>query len=98
MRVVSEAICGINNLRFQERLAPLRKLLDRGVVSTFTVHGNRLANFSRQVQPGKVRIAVFELVYNPKSVQVVLETAMTSHALIERGFPRVAERGMTQVM
>src|SRR5438477_10294142 len=98
MGVIGKTICRIDHLRFEQGLSLLGKLLDGGVVYALAMQAHGLPDFPRQVEPGKVRITVFELVYNAKPVQVVLETAMVFHALVECGFTRVAEGWMTQVM
>jgi hypothetical protein len=58
-----------------------------------------LAHFKRQVQPGKFRIAMLELLHRSQRVQVVVKlVAMFLHGRVQNALARMAERRMPNVM
>ena len=56
------------------------------------------AGFKAQVQPVELRVALFQLVDHPQALQVVLEAAMLSHAILQGILPGVSKRGVAQVV
>src|SRR5262249_43434843 len=56
------------------------------------------AAFEREVEPAEARVFVLELVDHAQRLRVVLEAAVGAHARVQRVLPRVAERGVAQVV
>ncbi len=57
------------------------------------------ANFKREIQAGKIEIALLELFDDAERVQIVIETAaVRTHQFVELAFAGMAERGMPDVM
>ena len=57
-----------------------------------------LAGLEAEVEAIEARVALLQLVDHPQALQVVLETAVGAHALVERILAGMAERRVTQVM
>ncbi len=51
-----------------------------------------------EIQPGKFRVALFELVDDAQRLQVVLEAAEFAHAAVERVLARVPERRVAEIV
>ena len=56
------------------------------------------ARLEREVQAGKLRVALLELVDDAQRLQVVLEAAVLAHAFVERVLAGVAERRVAEVV
>ena len=59
---------------------------------------NAFAGFKAQVQAVESRVALFQFIDHAQTLQVVLETTVLAHAGIQGILPRVAKRGVTQVV
>ena len=57
-----------------------------------------LAGLEREVEPGELGIAFLELVDHPQRLEVVLEAAVVAHAFVQGILPRMAKRGVPEVM
>ena len=57
------------------------------------------AHFERQIQAGKIQIALLELLDDPQRLQIVIEAvSMLAHPLVELLFTRVAKRRVADVV
>src|ERR1700676_4197819 len=57
------------------------------------------ANFKRQIDAGKIQIALLELLDDPQRLQIVMEAvAMRAQQFIELALPRVAEGRVPNVV
>src|SRR5262245_7519163 len=98
MRVVSQTIGSIHDLRFEERLGPASVRLDFRGVRTFTVNCQGLAYFPGEIQTREGGITLFQQLHEPQTLTVMLETAMFFQALLQCFFPRVTKGGVPQVV
>ena len=96
--VVGQAVGGIDDLGFQQRLADGEIVFHFRRVGALAVHRLGLEDLPRQVQAGEIGVAIFEHLDETQAVAVVLEAAVLAHALVEGGFAGVAERRMAQVV
>ena len=76
VRVIGQAVGRVHDLGLEQRLAVLEVVLDLRSVPAFAVHGLGLAHLIREIEPGKLGIAIFEFFEQPEPVQVVLEAAV----------------------
>src|SRR5687767_4201803 len=56
------------------------------------------ACFEAEVQAVEIRITLFKQVDHAQALQVVLETTMRLHTVVQSVLPRVAESGVAQVV
>ena len=56
------------------------------------------AGFKAQIQTVKLRVALFQTVHHAQALQVVLETAVSGHAFVQRVLPGVTKRCVAQVV
>src|ERR1700722_14504408 len=101
-RAVGDLVGHIDKLRFQrwtkleQILSQFWMLIDRIIVRVFD---DALANFERQVESAKGRIAQLEVFHDAQGVQVVVEKiSMLTHGKVERFFSRMSEWRMSHVM
>src|SRR5215475_12580428 len=85
--VVGDLIRKIGDLCLETRLASLDeafpKLTELPRVSQGAVLENALAAFECQVESRELGIAFFELIDHTQRLQVVLETSVRAHALVQ---------------
>ena len=57
------------------------------------------AHFKREIETGKIQVALLEVLDNAKRVQIVIEVpAMLAHQFVQLAFARMAERRMADVV
>jgi len=100
--VVGNLIHPVNELSFQRR-AQIQKIFGElreirsGIVAR--MFDDALANLKREIQPGKIQIAMLELLDDAKRVQVVIETAAVgAHQFVELAFAGVAKRRVADIV
>src|SRR5688572_7421519 len=57
-----------------------------------------LATFERKIQSRKFGVAFFELIDDAKRLQIVLESAELSHAIVQRVLTRMSERRVAKIV
>ena len=98
VRIVRDAVHDIDDLRFDQRPTASAELGALRSIDPPAVFDERLAHLERQVQAGKVRIALFEFVHAAEAEEVVVEAAVFLEALVQRNLARVAERRVPDVV
>ena len=68
MGVIGEAVRGIDDLGLQKRLADAKILLKLRPVLTFAVLGHGFQGFPGEIEPGKVRVAILQVLDDPQGV------------------------------
>ena len=95
--VVSQTVCCIDDLRFQQRppgLGPFRI----GRASPAAVLHKRLPDLPRQIQTGEVWIAGFQEVNSSQSIEVVVEPAFSAQTFVQRPFAGMTEGRMSEML
>ncbi len=105
--VVGHAIGQIDDLGFKTGLsgveesssdtAGLGRLESRCMVPTAMLE-DALARLERQVQAVEVGVALFQVVHDPKALQVVFEATMVAHAQLQGVLSGMAERCVAEVV
>ena len=100
--VVGDLVGEVGDLRLKPGCWRLRKrspsspssraLRDRGMLE------DALPAFEREVEPAELRVALLQLIHHAQGLQVVLESAVFAHALVERILAGMAEGRMAEVM
>src|SRR5205809_393489 len=72
--------------------------LDPTGVGKRAVLEDSLTGFEGEVQAIEGRVALLEFVNHAQALQVVFESALARHAVVERVLPGVAERRVAQVV
>ena len=98
MRVVRNAIHGIDDEGFEKRRAEIAELGPFRRVHSIRMADERFANLVRQVQTREFGIAFFEFIDAAKAVKIVVETAVVEQAGMQRVLARVSEGGMADVV
>ena len=102
MIVVGDLVGEIGDLRLEPRLsAPdeaLAQLAELAGVAQRAVLEDAFAAFEGEVEPGKLRVALLELIHHAQRLQVVLEAAVVAHAVVERVLAGVTERRVAEVV
>jgi hypothetical protein len=70
--------------------------LERQGLSPVFFHA--IDHLARQIEPRKIRIAVFEELHDPQALAVVLEISVAGHHLRQGEFAGVAERAVSQIV
>src|SRR5690606_40355961 len=90
------------HLCLQRRLPPLQEALaelaERARVLERTVLQDALSRLEAQVQAVEGRVALLERIHHAQRLQVVLESAVRPHAVVQRVLPRVAEWRLPEVV
>jgi hypothetical protein len=98
VRIVGEAVGGIDNLRFEDGLAGGAKSRQIRRVGRFAVHRLGFEDFPSEIEAREVGIAVFEVGDDAQAMAVVLESAVAGHAFVEGAFTGMAEWWMAEVV
>ncbi|SUE42435.1 Uncharacterised protein [Ralstonia mannitolilytica] len=100
--VVGHLIGEVGKLCLERGLLPLEEpppqIAERGRIVARAMLEDALARLERQVQAVKAAVALFQPVHHQQALQVVLETAVRLHAIVERILACVAERRVAQVV
>ena len=91
VRVVGDAVGGVDDLCFQQRPCV-------GSDRFCRPGGLPFEHFNGQVQAGKLAIALLELGDDPQAVLIVVEAAMIGQASVEAAFAGMAKRRMPQIV
>src|SRR5210317_10243 len=102
MMVVGYRVGDIGDLRFESGLAAFEKTYSELTQATRVfgraVFQNALAGLIGQVETGKIRITLFQLVDDPQRLKIMFEPPVFPGALVQCILARMAERGMTQIV
>ena len=96
--VISDFVGEVGDLRFERGIFGVETFALAGMVVGGVMLGQAFADFPGQIQAGKIRIFLLELLDDAEAVLVVLETAVAFHQTRQDGFAFVAERRMAEVM
>ncbi len=100
--VVGDLVGEVGDLRLEARLALLQEALAdvtqlAGVLER-TVLQDAFARLEREIEAVEAAVALLELVDHAQRLQVVLESAVLLHALVQRVLPGVPERRVPEVV
>ena len=98
MRVVGDAVHGIDDKGFEQRCAEIAKLDPFRRVEPLGMADERFADFKGEIQAGKFGITLFEIIDAPQAVEIVIEPAEIEQAGMQRFLARMAERRMADVV
>jgi hypothetical protein len=100
--VVRDLVREIGDLGFQAGLPavdePLTQLAQLTGITHRTVLQNTFAAFEREVEAAEFCVPLLQLIHHPQGLQVVLEAAVGTHAVIERVLACVAEGRMAEIV
>ena len=94
--VVGDLVGEVGQLRLETGLQalqePLAEFAELARIRGGAVLEDALAHFEREVEAGKLGVALLEFVHHAQRLQVVLEPAELAHAVVQRVLAGVAER------
>ncbi len=99
--VVGDLVDEVDHLRFERRLQVRLVVRELGRdldVDRRRVLGDSLAHLPGQVQAGKGRVAILEMLDDAQRLPVVVEAAVVDHQAVEDLFTEVPERRVPQVV
>ena len=100
--VVGDLVDEIDELRFDRRTLVEQIFRERGKLRRVVIarmFDDAFADFKRQIEAGKIQIALLELLDDPQRLQIVIEAvSMRAQQFIELSFSRVAERRVPDVV
>ena len=95
--VICDLVREIRDLRFQRRASIFFLSRSRRIVKRLVLLQS-LPHFEGQIQPGKIRIGIFEQLHHAQALLVVLEPAVLAHAFRQHLLAGMPERRMPQVV
>ena len=102
MIVVRDGIGEVRELRLESRLRAIEEsfahVAEQPRVLRGAVLEHAFAAFEREIEPGELGVALFELIDDAQRLQVVLEAAVFAHAFVERVLAGVSERRVPEVV
>ena len=100
--IVGYFVRDIGDLRLESRLRPMDKAQTEWSECSrpfrAAVLQDPFARFEQQVQPAKIGITLFQVLDDAQRLEIMLEAAERFHTGVQGVLPRVAERGVPEVV
>jgi len=96
--VVGDAIDNIDDLRFKEWTAGITEFPTLGGIGAAAVRDECPTDLERQIQTGKIGIALLKFIHPAETEQIVVEPTMSLEALIEGGLTGVPKRRVADIV
>ena len=107
VRVVGNFVSQVAQLGFQARLLLVQKPPSHAIrllrfqalrILQRTMLEDAFPGFKREIEAVVGGVSLFQAIDHPQTLQVVLKPTKRLHAFVERILPRMAKRGMPQIM